>query len=102
MVLDALLDNAAKFAPGSLVEVSLRPSAGEAVLTVRDHGPGLHADDVDKVGARFFRGREHQNIDGTGLGLAIVRARVEDFGGSFAVGTAEGGGLAVRVGLPLT
>jgi signal transduction histidine kinase len=101
VVLDALLDNAAKFAPGSLVEVSLRPTGGEAVLTVRDHGPGLHADDVDKVGARFFRGREHQNIDGTGLGLAIVRARVEDFGGSFAVGPAEGGGLAVRVGLPL-
>ena len=101
VVLDALLDNAAKFAPGSPVEVSLRAVGGEAVLTVRDRGPGLHAEDVDKVGARFFRGRGHQNIDGTGLGLAIVRARVEDFGGSFAVGPADGGGLAVRVGLPL-
>jgi signal transduction histidine kinase len=101
VTLDALLDNAAKFAPGSLVEVSLRAAGPQAVLSVRDHGPGLHVDDVDKVGARFFRGREHQNIDGTGLGLAIVRARVEDLGGSFSVGPADGGGLAVRVGLPL-
>ena len=101
VTLDALLDNAAKFAPGSLVEVSLRTAGQQAVLSVRDHGPGLHVDDVDKVGARFFRGREHQNIDGTGLGLAIVRARVEDLGGSFSVGPADGGGLAVRVGLPL-
>jgi signal transduction histidine kinase len=101
VVLDALLDNAAKFAPGSPVEVTLRATGGEAVLSVRDHGRGLPADDVDKVGARFFRGREHQNIEGTGLGLAIVRARVEDFGGRFWVGPAEGGGLTVRVGLPL-
>ncbi len=101
VTLDALLDNAAKFAPGSLVEVSLERVGELAVLSVRDHGPGLHAEDVDKVGARFFRGREHQNIAGTGLGLAIVRARVEDLGGSLAVGPADGGGLTVRVGLPL-
>ena len=101
VTLDALLDNAAKFAPGSPVEVSLERDGELAVLSVRDHGPGLHADDVDKVGARFFRGREHQNIAGTGLGLAIVRARVEDLGGSVSVGPADGGGLAVQVGLPL-
>lgn len=101
LVLDALLDNAAKFAPGERVEVSLVALDDEVVLAVRDHGPGLRADDVGKVGARFFRGRDHQNVAGTGLGLAIVRARVEDSGGSFAVATPPDGGLAVTVRLPL-
>jgi signal transduction histidine kinase len=98
LVLDALLDNAAKFAGGSPVSVSVR--VGErVVLAVRDHGPGLHAEDVEKVGRRFFRGRQHQNVAGTGLGLAIVRARVLDVGGSMTVARADGGGLRVEVAL---
>lgn len=66
-------------------------------MRVRDHGQGLHPDDVAKVGARFFRGRQHQNVPGTGLGLAIVRARVDDLGGSMVVSTPSDGGLEVRV-----
>ncbi|HSE71284.1 MAG TPA: HAMP domain-containing sensor histidine kinase [Nocardioidaceae bacterium] len=98
LVLDALLDNAAKFAGGSPVSVSVR--VGErVVLAVRDHGPGLHAEDVEKVGRRFFRGRQHQNVAGTGLGLAIVRARVLDVGGAMTVARADGGGLRVEVAL---
>lgn len=117
--MDALLDNAAKFAPGSpvLVSVQVAPApAGEGgVPTVRvrvaDGGPGLHPDDVAKVGARFFRGRAHQNVPGTGLGLAIVRARLADCGGDLEVGPASSpganladanptGGLAVTLVLP--
>ena len=97
LVLDALLDNAAKFAPDAAVAVDVRASGEEVVLSVRDHGPGLLAEDVEKVGARFFRGREHQNVAGTGLGLAIVRARVEDVGGQFRVSSPDGGGLAIEV-----
>ena len=97
LVLDALLDNATKFAPDAPVDVSVRLEADAVALSVRDHGPGLPADDVDKVGARFFRGRAHQNVAGTGLGLAIVRARVEDVGGWFEVARPEDGGLVVTV-----
>ncbi|QNN52298.1 sensor histidine kinase [Nocardioides mesophilus] len=100
VVLDALLDNAAKFAPGAPVQVEVGAVADEVLLRVRDHGPGLAVDDVAKVGDRFFRGREHQNVAGTGLGLAIVRARVRDAGGRVEVGLADGGGLAVSVWLP--
>ena len=99
LVLDALLDNAAKFAPGAPVEVQVSAVGEEVVLRVRDHGPGMVADDVAKVGDRFFRGREHQNVVGTGLGLAIVRARVHDVGGRVDIGLAEGGGLEVSVRL---
>lgn len=100
VVLDALLDNAAKFAAGSPVEVGVADDGDQVVVTVRDHGSGLDAEDVDKVGARFFRGRQHQNIVGTGLGLAIVRARVLDIGGGFAVSAAAGGGLQVQTRFP--
>lgn len=101
VVLDALLDNAAKFAEHAPVDVTVaKDDAGEVMVRVRDHGPGLDAEDVEKVGTRFFRGRQHQNIAGTGLGLAIVRARVLDVGGSFAVKPASGGGLQVEVRLP--
>ncbi|EST38727.1 hypothetical protein N566_05900 [Streptomycetaceae bacterium MP113-05] len=107
LVLDALLDNAAKFAEGSAVDVTVTAeddrdggTAGDLLLTVRDHGPGLDDADVEKVGARFFRGRAHQNIAGTGLGLAIVRARVQEIGGGLTVSTAPGGGLQTEVRLP--
>jgi signal transduction histidine kinase len=97
VVLDALLDNAAKFAAGSPVDVAVAMSDdGSVRLSVRDHGPGLDAEDIEKVGARFFRGRRHQNVPGTGLGLAIVRARVVDIGGTFAVVPAAGRGLQVE------
>ena len=99
LVLDALLDNAAKFAPDAPVEVGVQEVGDEVVLRVRDHGAGMVPDDVGKVGDRFFRGRQHQNIAGTGLGLAIVRARVHDAGGRVAVGLADGGGLEVTVTL---
>ena len=100
LVLDTALDNAAKFAEGTPVEVAVRARQDEVVLSVRDHGPGLPPEEVAKVGDRFFRGRTHQNVAGTGLGLAIVRARLHDVGGHLDVDSAEGGGLVVSVRLP--
>lgn len=106
VALDALLDNAAKFAPGSPVHVEVARVAGDAAagaggveVRVRDHGPGLHPEDVGKVGARFFRGRQHQNVPGTGLGLAIVRAGLDELGGSLVVSSPVEGGLEVSLRL---
>jgi signal transduction histidine kinase len=100
VALDALLDNAAKFAPGSPVSVTVSTTPTHVRLEVRDRGPGLHPEDTAKVGSRFFRGRGHQNVPGTGLGLAIVRASLDDVGGSMEVTAPEGGGLRVEVELP--
>ncbi|MGH1564069.1 sensor histidine kinase [Mumia sp. DW29H23] len=98
VVLDAVLDNATKFAPSSPVEVEVVVAADAVEVRVRDHGEGVREADLDKVGARFFRGAQHQNVHGTGLGLAIVRAHVVQVGGSFEVGCPPGGGFEVRVG----
>jgi signal transduction histidine kinase len=98
-VVDALLDNAAKYAPDAVVEVSLRPSGAGCVLAVRDHGPGVTPAEAAELGRRFHRLARHADVDGTGLGLAIVAGRVQDAGGATTVEAAEPG-LRVAVSLP--
>ncbi len=83
-----LLDNAAKWSPaGSPVEVKL--AHGE--LTVRDHGPGIAAEDVPHVFERFYRATSARSMPGSGLGLAIVQQVAEAHHGSVAVEAAPGG-----------
>jgi two-component system sensor histidine kinase MprB len=86
---DNLLDNAGKYsAQGTTVEVALR--GGE--LSVRDHGPGIAADDRPHVFDRFYRGATARGRPGSGLGLAIVRQVAETHGGSVRVEEGAGGG----------
>jgi two-component system sensor histidine kinase MprB len=95
-----LLDNASKWSPdGGRVEVTL----GDGVLTVRDHGPGFHEEDVPFVFDRFHRARDARSKPGSGLGLAIVRQAAEAHGGWVRAGNADDGGavLAISFGAPL-
>jgi two-component system sensor histidine kinase MprB len=92
-----LLDNAIKYSPpGEPVEIVL---AGEE-LTVRDHGPGISAEDLAHVFDRFYRGAEARGRPGSGLGLAIVRQVVRQHGGSVTAERAPGGGTLMRFRLP--
>jgi two-component system, OmpR family, sensor histidine kinase MprB len=94
-----LLDNAGKWSPpGGLVEVRLHAGA----LTVRDHGPGIAAEDLPYVFDRFYRATAARGRAGSGLGLAIVRAVAEQHGGEVAAEPAPGGGTRVRLALPLS
>ncbi|WP_447646489.1 HAMP domain-containing sensor histidine kinase [Nocardioides zeae] len=106
-VLDVLLDNALKYAPGAAVEVALTRLGDDVELTVRDHGAGDGAghgagiDDAEAatLGARFHRLARHADVEGTGLGLAIVLLRAQDAGGRARVEAARPG-LRVRITLP--
>jgi two-component system, OmpR family, sensor histidine kinase MprB len=92
-----LIDNAVKYSPpGEPVEVRLH--AGE--LTVRDHGPGISAQDAPHIFDRFYRGAEARGRPGSGLGLAIVRQVALQQGGSVAAEPAPGGGTLMRLRLP--
>ena len=92
-----LLDNAVKYSPpGEPVEIAL----SGVELTVRDHGPGISAEDLAQVFDRFYRGAEARGRPGSGLGLAIVRQVVRQHGGSVAAERAAGGGTLMRVRLP--
>jgi len=89
-----LLDNAAKWSPpGGVVEVELRGGT----LTVRDHGPGFHEDDLPFVFDRFHRAKAARSKPGSGLGLAIVRQAAEAHGGFVEARNAPGGGALLRI-----
>jgi two-component system sensor histidine kinase MprB len=92
-----ILDNAVKFSPaGGIVEVRL----SDGVLTVRDHGPGIPAEDLPHVFDRFWRSPSARALPGSGLGLSIVARTVQQSGGEVTLGHAEGGGTIATVRLP--
>ena len=89
-----ILDNAAKFSPpGAEVAVELR----DGRLRVRDHGPGVPADELAHIFDRFFRARNANSHPGSGLGLAIAKQVVEFHGGDATAELADGGGLIVTL-----
>jgi two-component system sensor histidine kinase MprB len=91
-----LLENAGKWSmPGSSVEVTL--SGGE--LRVRDHGPGIAAEDREHVFDRFYRAAAARSLPGSGLGLAIVREVAEAHGGTVVAEEAPGGGAILTLRL---
>ncbi|MET9961096.1 HAMP domain-containing sensor histidine kinase [Streptomyces sp. NPDC006326] len=93
-----VLDNAVKFSPpGAAVEVSLR--SGE--LTVRDHGPGIPAEDLPHVFERFWRSPSARALPGSGLGLSIVARTVARAGGSAELRAPADGGPGTEAVLRL-
>nr|WP_157167566.1 HAMP domain-containing sensor histidine kinase [Streptomyces typhae] len=92
-----VLDNAVKFSPPcTTVEVGLK--GGE--LTVRDHGPGIPADELPHVFDRFWRSPTARSLPGSGLGLSIVARTVRQAGGEVTLAAADGGGTVATVRLP--
>ena len=111
--LDAVLDNAVKFAPaGTAIEVDVRQHGASAggdgggeygtgcAISVRDHGPGLDPDEIERAAGRFWRSPRDQNVPGSGLGLAIATDLLASLGGHVRVAAADGGGLEVELRLP--
>jgi signal transduction histidine kinase len=101
-VLSNLVDNAVRHA-GSHVVLGVHAEAGGAVMTVVDDGPGIPADERQRVFERFARLDDARDRDagGTGLGLAIVRELLIRSDGSISLqDNPSGPGLAAVVRLP--
>jgi len=88
-----LLDNAAKWSDSVDVKVS------GTEVTVRDHGPGIAAEDLPKIYDRFYRAASARNLPGSGLGLSIVRQVARAHGGEVTAENAPGGGAIFRLRL---
>ena len=97
-----LLSNAIKYsAEGASVELSVRAIDGQAECLVRDHGPGVPEAELDSLFRPFFRGSNAARAEGHGLGLAIAQRVAKAHGGEILARNGEGGGLEVRLRLPL-
>jgi signal transduction histidine kinase len=99
-VLDELVGNAVRLSGGTTVTVAVDSTDAEVVVSVRDDGAGLSAEDRASAGDRFWRGRAHQNIPGTGLGLAICRELADAWGGGLSLHEVRPHGLEARLILP--
>ena len=77
-VVTNLLSNAIKFSPEkSIIEVTCNILSNEIILSIKDNGIGISAEDQVHLFERFFRGTNVTNIQGTGLGLHIVGKYIE-------------------------
>jgi two-component system sensor histidine kinase MprB len=96
-----VLDNAAKWSPtGAHVEVALQRDGSNWRLSVRDHGPGIAAEDVAHIFDRFYRAANARALPGSGLGLAIVNQVMQAHGGWVAVYTPPDGGTLFTLSIP--
>lgn len=105
-VLTNLVENARKYghAPNVPVKLTivLHTQGSNVVIEVSDRGPGISATDLPRLGRPFTRGSQARtDAGGAGLGLAIVRRLLAPAGGSLALTERPGGGLTVRIVLPL-
>lgn len=97
ILLANLLANALRHTPsGGQIDVACRVEADKAVLEVSDTGPGIPADERERVFDRFYRGSTDTET-GSGLGLAIVRTIAERHRATVHLRDAPAGGLLVRV-----
>jgi signal transduction histidine kinase/PAS domain-containing protein len=97
-----LLSNAIKYSPPkAAVTLTLTCSGRDAVITIRDNGIGIPAEDQPRLFEVFYRGRNVGELPGTGLGLVIVKRCVEVHGGAVSLLSQTGRGTTVIVRLPV-
>lgn len=97
-----LLSNAVKYSPESRqIDVNGRAEDGHVVISVRDYGLGIDAEDLPNMFSKFFRAKSSTGIAGTGIGLHLVKTLVEMHQGSVDVRSARGTGSTFTVRLPI-
>ncbi len=99
-----LVDNAVKYASdGKRLHVSLARRGADVLLRVEDAGPGIPADERERIFERFYRSRgvRGRPVRGSGIGLALVKHIAEAHGGMVEVESTEGAGSTFTVSLPV-
>ena len=102
VALQQVIDNAIKYGDGAPVQIVARRHAGGVALAVRDHGPGIAAEDLPNLFRPLRRGAGSLNAAprGIGLGLVIARELIERQGGRISVQSEPGQGSLFSVFLP--
>jgi signal transduction histidine kinase len=103
-VLNNLIGNAVKFSPiGDNIEVCVFRREAEAIVSVKDNGLGIPAEEVEKLFDPFAKGKSKSTAGekSTGLGLAIVKRIIEGHGGQVSVESAAEKGTVFYVAVPI-
>ncbi|MFT4178660.1 MAG: sensor histidine kinase [Thermomonas sp.] len=96
-----LLGNALRYSPaGSAVELNAALDADGLRIRVTDHGSGLDAETLEKLGTPYFRAATSLGKKGSGLGFHFTRRIVEAHGGELLARSPQGQGLEVEIVLP--
>jgi PAS domain S-box-containing protein len=101
-VITNLISNALKYAPGTLMVISLKRHKDSIELQVSDHGPGIGPDQHKIIFECFERSAETSKTQGLGLGLFISKNIVEAHGGTLQLVSEKGQGASFIVKLPAT
>lgn len=99
-VFDNLIGNAVKYAPGSRITITLDKLDNQTCITLRDYGPGISSEHIEKIFNRFYRVDQHHAVRGSGLGLYICRMIIEGHQGSITAESTPGRGTTFHVILP--
>ncbi len=104
-VFDNLIDNAVKYSPPDTdIEISAEQSGDELLIGVRDHGPGIPAEELTNIFDRMYRieQRVYSGVNGMGLGLYICQRLVAAHGGRIWAESVLGQGSTIKFTLPIT
>ena len=95
-----VLDNAAKHGgAGKRIDARLVRRGSHYIITIRDYGPGIPAEDLPHVKEKFYKGGSKAR--GSGIGLAVCDEIIKLHSGTLAIGNAKGGGCIVTIRLPI-
>jgi signal transduction histidine kinase len=100
-VLSNLIGNSLKHAKGTSIDLAVEQNGNEAVISVKDSGPGIPPPELPHVFDRYWSGSRASRRGGAGLGLAIAKGIVSAHGGDIAVESQAGQGASFRFTLPL-
>jgi signal transduction histidine kinase len=100
-VFDNLINNAVKYAPGSIVFIKVESVDGKCQIKFQDHGPGIPTEYLDHLFNRFFRVPDQPNqVRGTGLGLFLCRQIIQAHGGEIWATSEHSKGTVIWINLP--
>ena len=95
-----LLDNASKHGgSGKRIDTAIARDEDQVVITIRDYGPGIPAEEMPHVKYKFYKGSSKAR--GSGIGLAVCDEIITRHEGTLDIDNAEGGGCIVTIHLPI-
>jgi two-component system sensor histidine kinase KdpD len=96
-VLSNVIDNALRYAPGSMVRVNAGQVGPRVLISIIDEGPGVSKGAADQMFQPFQRLGDFDTTTGLGLGLSVAKGFIEAMGGTITASDTPGGGLTIVI-----